>query len=121
MGIMQVLMGGAASGIVNPLPGGNALTTVTVNQNGTLTLNTSGDLIEQNWYAPTTTSIGNGYHVKFTVLSGSLLRNDAADFTQITTGRIAAAPGIPTSITVDIATDSGGLNVVTTGTYTIAT
>ena len=117
-----------SGGIVNPLPGGTAQASglnapyVIVNSDGTITL--LANTTTQNWYTPTTTGIGTGYYVKFSKVSGDNADyNQAADWTEITSnfyiGYASGGGAKSGDWTVEIASDSGGTTVVTSGTYTM--
>lgn len=120
MGIQQAMVGGG--GIVNPLLGGTATpigvtlgSQVAVLADGRLGVGESAGYVYQNWYLPTTTGVGDGFYVKFTV-TGTTIGNDAADWTQINATREVTGFG---SVLVEIASDAGGTAVVTSGTYTL--
>jgi hypothetical protein len=123
MGMMQMLMGGSRSGgVVNPLAGGTAVPVglteggqVAVLADGRLGVTDSFDYVYQNWFMPTTAGVGTGYYVKFT-LTGTTYESGASDWTEITATREVRGVG---SLLVEIASDSGGSTVVTSGTYTL--
>jgi hypothetical protein len=130
MGMMQMLMGAsstASSGIVNPLPGGQYLAgggnaaLYQFNRDGTTDF---GGSARGNWYAPTTTDIGDSYWVRFTHSSGTALDyNQATTWTQLTTsyyfGYDPAGVYKDGDVLVEISSASGGTPVVASGTYRI--
>lgn len=73
---------------------------------------------DPNWFLPTFTGIGSSYWIRLTATSGSFTTNAASSFVQLNTSRAATftqAGGAGTAtvtFTIDIATDSGGTNIV---------
>jgi hypothetical protein len=130
----QMLMGGGG-GLVIPMPGGStsdtvfdpadALATVTINRDGTLT-GTGGDFgFSHNWYRNGGATIGDGFWVRATVTSGGLSGGSGTGtWLQLSSSRnwqrnrttVGSSAG---TITLEIATDSGGTNIVTSGSYTL--
>lgn len=128
----------------NPLTGGAfyytrinlaQTTAIMVNTNGTLEITNNGTVTATHqWYNPTTTGIGNTHWVRFTRTSETLAgvgsksttastgwlaltaQQSVQAFANATAGTIASARGI---YTVEIATDSGGSNIVCSGSYDI--
>jgi hypothetical protein len=105
--------------------GGAAVTgTVTYNTNGTVSvdpgLGTSGTNTTHNWFTPTTPNIGNLYFLKITPTAGALTSNAASTFTAlssnlaITRQSNAGGPLQQCTYTVEISTNSGGTNIVST-------
>jgi hypothetical protein len=130
MGMMQMLMATAGSGVVSALPGGTAngaagvAATLTVNTNGTLTLTLPA--VSQNWYLPTTAGIGAGYYVNFTLDSGDAFDYDttSGSWTQLNNfdqyvGYATGAGAKSSSVIVEISTSGSGTPVVSSGTYTL--
>lgn len=91
-----------------------------------------GVLASGNWVTPTTAGIGTGKYVKFTLNSVSgtggtwtnttaWLQLSTTQFVQVTetSGTGGASRTRGANYTVQIATDSGGTNIVTSGTVTI--
>lgn len=108
---------------------GAALTsTVTFNTVGTVVGSTTGTSTladtTHSWFTPPLTGAGNLYFLKITPTVGTLTTNGAAAFTALS-GAIAitrnAALGVAQSCTytVQIATDIGGVNIVSTQTGNI--
>jgi hypothetical protein len=99
-----------------------------VNSNGTITSSVSqsdnGTITGSNWYSVTTTGAGNNYWVRFTPTTGTLTTNTASTFTNMGSTQTAAVQLPSTSsklctFTIEIATDSGGSNIVLTSTGNI--
>lgn len=136
----------ASSGsIVNPLPGNGSTYSSSddissqvylyVNTDGIMQVNTTsaGTTTIGNWFTPTTTGIGNSYWVRFVLnsTSGSSTNTSWTTTTgwlQLSSQRscfVSAFTSGPSNrsrtanYTVQIATDSGGTNIVTSGTYTL--
>lgn len=66
---------------------------------------------DPNWYRPTTTNVGANYWISF----------DGGAWQQLNSGRTTSLTGTNSSVSrsVRIATDSGGVNIVATGTVTL--
>lgn len=105
-------------------PGVTATATLTVNSDGSVTgsgiNNDLGSPGSGAWYSPITTGIGSFYWVRFTATSGTFSSNDASAFTALSSARsvtkTASAGSASVTFTIDIATDSGGSNIVFTST-----
>ena len=105
-------------------PGSSATASFAVSSNGTAsgagTINDGTTPGSSNWYTPTTTGIGNSYYVKYTVTSGSASSNAASSFTLLNTPpsitKTASAGSGTCTFKIEIATDSGGTNIVFTST-----
>lgn len=103
--------------------------TVTVNTDGTITYTASSTGSgSTSWGAPTTSGIGSLYWVRFTLTSGDALSsNGASTWTQLSTGRSFArqaslsGDSFSSTVTIELATDSGGANVVATWTGNVIT
>ena len=71
-----------------------------------------------SWGSPTTAGVGAAYWAKFTATSGSFDGNEASTWTQINTSLSCYLTGsfgsLSTTFKVEIATDSGGSNIVFT-------
>jgi hypothetical protein len=121
-----------ASGTIS-LSGGNGVQQPTYNGaanlvlagNGTATLNGAG---ASSWYAPTTASIGAGFYIKITQTGGTSGYSFSAAtsaYTNITAGGLTigiSGPGgssFSVTGTYNIASDSGGVNVLGTGSITL--
>lgn len=100
--------------------------TVTFNTNGTTVGSTNGTSTTSdtthNWFKPTTTGAGNGYFLKVTLTAGTpFTANGASSFTALSapiaiTRFAAGGADLTTTYTVDISTDAGGTNIVSTQT-----
>lgn len=105
-------------------PGVTATAQITVNTDGSVGLaaidNDLSSPGSEAWYLPLTSSIGDNYWVRFTATSGAFTTNEASSFTALTAGRSATKSATTGSaqvtFTIDIATDSGGSNIVFTST-----
>lgn len=75
---------------------------------------------DTQWYEPVTTGIGSSFWIRFTATSGTLTTNTASTFTSLATAqscdKSALNGALTVTVTVEIATDSGGSNIV----YTMA-
>lgn len=73
-----------------------------------------------NWFIPTITGIGSNYWVRYTATTGTLTSNDASTWTQLNATRSCIKSGTTglasCTFTVEIASDSGGANIVFTST-----
>lgn len=93
-----------------------AIATFVLNTNGVCT--NSPSTAPGNWYSPTTTSIGDSYWARVTVTSGSLSSGTTGSWVQLNTFRDwtrnnAGIEGtLSATLTLEIATDSGGSNIV---------
>lgn len=106
-------------------PGFAATATFTLNTDGTVTASfVDGDggstIGSASWFTPTTAGIGSSYWVRYTVTSGTATTNGASSFTQLNAARSitksASAGTASCTFTIEIATDSGGTNIVLTST-----
>lgn len=130
--------GVSAFAIVDPLAGGtytdmdtapgSAACTMSVGSAGHIGFvgAASGDLGGQDWGTPNTAGVGSGYWVRVTLTSGTFSASDGSGWLQLSTTRnwTRSRPtgGIGTTsctCTVDIATDSGGVNIVASGSFTL--
>lgn len=97
-----------------------AAASCTLNTDGTCTNTPSTS--PTNWYTPTTGSIGTGYWVRATATSGSLSSGTTGSWLQLNSARTwvrdnAGTEGtLSATLTLEIATDSGGVNIVATRT-----
>lgn len=75
---------------------------------------------DSQWYEPVTTGIGALFWVRFTATAGTLNTNTASTFTSLSSAQSCSKSGSTgtssATVTIDIATDSGGSNIV----YTMA-
>jgi hypothetical protein len=127
-----------SGGIVSPFtawdlkgdnsPGNSAGATIYFNSDGTVTyavqfVDVSNTVGTESWFSPTTTGIGNSYWVRFTVTSGTLTTNQASTWTALSSARAfdkqAVSGAVSATVTVEIASDSGGTNIVFTSTGNI--
>ena len=114
--------------------GGYGYITLTFNTNGTWSCvgSVSGTIGSGNWASPTTTSIGSSYWIRWTRTASTLgggsstpssgwLALDAARTITVTNNGTSGGY-VDSTYTLEIATDSGGSNVVAscTGTYLYA-
>lgn len=131
MGIHQAFLGSGGGRVVSPLTDRNVVAssisaepTVTVKTDGTLYRTGISSATDQ-WFEPTTAGIGSSYWVRFTVTAGDALSyTPGSGWLQISEDRLIGnvREGKPTSVVlIEIASDSGGSNVVTSGTFTIYT
>lgn len=134
-GIMMALLAGGG-GVVTPLTALNVTDTVLLSTadatlrfdtNGAVTSLTNSNGVQQitDWYQPNITGIGNQFWIRATLSSGTSPTGSALNtwlqlsspaswrLTQTTNGSRTC------TLAISIATDSGGTNVVTTGTATI--
>ena len=133
MGIQQMLLG-AGGGVVSPLP--------TLSSNDTqlsptdpfalITFGANGQIISTNdgtfnWFAPAVAGVGATYWVRATVNSGtSPSGQPVGSWLQLDVDRTwilsRSTVGITTcSLTFQIATDSGGANIIASGIGSITT
>lgn len=125
----------AGAGVVSPLPGGESSDYVLFSGTATAgwTFSTAGNVTDEGesgnhhqWYSPPETGIGAGYWVRATLNSGTS-PSGAALATWLSLASVArqwtltrSTQGTSTcSLTISIATDAAGTNVVATGTYVI--
>jgi hypothetical protein len=128
--LAALLMGLAASGInrafvtwavsasaVDPL---TATAAIRFNTDGTITKTGSGNG-SLSWFTPTSAGIGSSFWVKLTATSGAFSTNAASSFVQMSSNRLAnlqqiGAGSAAVTFTIEIASDSGGSNLVFTRT-----
>lgn len=109
--------------------GASCSQTLTLNTDGTFSVTGSGDAYETdsgNWYSPTTTGIGSSYWVRFTRTAWNSQGSATATtgWLQLSSARsISAAASATFNVvncaatwTIEIASDSGGTNIVSTTT-----
>jgi len=103
--------------------------------NGNITTqNGQGDIVDLgSWYTPETAAIGAGYYIRWTATvinntgPGTYYDGGSVFWLPLTTNRSFGVSAGPTNIskqievsyTVEIATDSGGSNIVATGTHSL--
>ena len=128
----------AAFSIVNPLAGGTYIDgdvapgsvscTMSVGSDGYIGFSgvAAGDLGGQLWGTPQTAGVGVGYWVRVTLTSGTFSSSAGSGWLQLSTTRHwtrnRPTSGIGTTsctCTVEIATDSGGASIVTSGSFTL--
>lgn len=115
--------GGTVNAIA-PAPS-TATAGVTFNTDGSISFNGSGPAADTNWWRPTATSIGASYWVRATVNSGTLSTGTSGSWLQLNAARSwtksSTGAGVLTcNITLQVASDSGGANIVSSGTYTLS-
>lgn len=103
--------------------------TITFNADGTISGTTAGfasHTFADNWYKPTTSSIGNSYWIRATVATGTNLTSPSSGTTgtwlQLSSARawsntISSVTNKQTRLNIDIASDSLGSNIVASGIY----
>jgi hypothetical protein len=103
---------------------------IVLNSDGTITAYTTGSgYAAGSWYWPTTTNIGSGAWVRITYVSGDALDSGTDWYLAPGTWNSLAAganigfaggsaAGRLAVYTIEIATDSGGSTIVSTGNYT---
>ncbi len=115
-------------------------TTIGVTAQAGLTWGTNGSLASfgagsfswsgpTNWFAPTTTSIGNSYWIKFELTPGGDPWDVSTSINDLQVYPLSSARTVQwtqtiigtkfASVTVRIYTDSGGTNLVATGTFDV--
>jgi hypothetical protein len=121
---------------VNPLAGGTAVhNTVTPTQaNAGWRFNTNGSIdirvgasytVNQNWFNPNSTNIGNQYWARATLSSGTSPGGDVVgSWLALTSARewnlSQSIVGLTTcTLTIAIASDAAGTNIVGSGSFTI--
>lgn len=105
-------------------PGISAAASLTFAADGSISYAaTAGDLSSPGstqWYNPITSAIGANYYIRFTATSGTFTTNDASTFTILSSSRTvtksATTGAASVTFTIEIATDSGGTNIVFTST-----
>lgn len=131
--------GVAAFAITNPLTGGtytdndaapgSAACTMSVGSDGHIGFvgAASGDLGGQDWGTPTTAGIGSGYWVRVTLTSGAFSASDGSGWLQLSTSRnwtrnrpTGGSGKTGCTCTVEVATDSGGANIVASGSFALS-
>jgi hypothetical protein len=108
-------------------PGATATASLIFGTNGSVASNATIDggstTGSASWYSPNTTGIGSSYWIRFTPTSGSFTTNGASSFSQLSSNRqvtksaSTSAGGV--TFTIEIASDSGGSNIVMTSTGNI--
>jgi hypothetical protein len=130
-GIQQILA--ASSDPYRGFTGGSALdfvvdpndasARVTLVNDGTVTRVSVGSMMS-NWYTPTTAGVGASHWVRATVTSGSLSSGTTGSWVSINTNPawVCSQTVIGTktaTVTLELATDSGGANIVGSCSVTI--
>lgn len=135
-GVMMMMFGGKGAGVNNPIPdinlyayfyGGIPSVSVTVKADGSIAVSGidqdggAGSTSGGGWYSPTTAGIGSGYWVRMTLLSGTAPGTSPGlgTWLQLSSDRqwgwSRASNGSTTAtVKIEIATDSGGTNIVAT-------
>lgn len=106
-------------------PGNTATSSMSFGSNGSAIGTASidnGDGVAGStaWYQPLITGIGAGFWLKYTPTTGTFTSNGAATFTALSSNLGCTKSGTSSSASVifkvEIATDSGGTNIVFTST-----
>lgn len=123
--------------VVQPLPGGtvqsttitpsDASATLNFNRAGTVTSSRAGagSTVSHDWHLNPTATVGDGFWVRATLAAGTTPTSGTiGSWTQLsatsTWNNTRTITGNKTStLTIELATDSGGANIVTSGTYII--
>lgn len=113
--------------------GGTCSARVSFNSDGSLTGSTGGTgtldvdtVTGDNYWIPTTAGIGASLWLRATLTSGTFTSGTAGTWQALTTGLIftrASPGGVGSSIvtaTFEIATDSGGVNIIASGSITLS-
>lgn len=105
---------------------GSLTSTITFNADGTAPGSNNGTSTPtdttHNWFSPTTTNIGASFFLRVTLTAGTpFTTNGAASFTALSapimiTRFAASGANLTSTYTVEIATDAGGTNIVSTQT-----
>lgn len=125
------LYGKSNGGTLNPSASAmaptSAIATLTFGTDGTITIAGSGTSNQTAyWYKPATSGIGSSYWLRVTVNSGSSLTGSSTGtWLQLSTSRsfnlTSSGNGVlSTNITIEIATDSGGSNIVASASATLS-
>jgi len=130
-------LGFKAVNIVNPLVGGIASSFVVdpadaqafwrFNPDGTVDRKNTGGTTanQQQWYRPTGGTPGTGYWIRCTVNSGTTPTGSATgSWLQLNAARTwqhdqTVIGTVTCTLTIEIASDSGGANIVSSGSFTI--
>lgn len=127
------------SEVVQPLPGGlvSSLTLSPANANATLNFNSDGTVssshngsgldVSHNWHLNPAGGVGTNFWVRATVSAGTTPTSGTVDsWLQLSSNRswanadaVANGLSVTSTLTIEIATDSGGSNIVTSGSYTV--
>lgn len=103
--------------------------TLTFNTDGTISGTTAGfasHTFSDNWYKPTTASIGSSYYIRATVVTGTNLTSPSSGTTgswlQLNSARswansISSATNKQSKLTIEIATDAAGTNIIASAAY----
>lgn len=135
MSMQQMLVAGGMS-LVVPLPGGTtdsdgtapgpATVDLNVTSDGRVTGSGSTTPIAQNWFQPTTASIGTNFWVRASLTGGSApSAGTTGSWLQLSSSRQwtntrITLPGSKTStLLIEIASDAAGANIITSGSYTL--
>lgn len=115
--------GGAVNAIV-PAPG-TATAGVTFGTDGAISFNGSGPAADTNWWRPTAAGIGASYWVRATVNSGTLSTGTSGSWLQLNAARSwtksSTGAGVLTcNITLQVASDAGGVDIVSSGSYNLS-
>jgi hypothetical protein len=98
----------------------DAVAGVTFSPNGILAGLGTGTSVGNNWFSPTTSAAGDNYWIRLTVNSGtSPSSGTTGTWLQLNTNRswdwvVSVNITITADVTIQIASDSGGTNIVST-------
>lgn len=125
--------GGFGGSVAVSRLGGACTARASFNSDGSLTGSTGGvgtldtdTVTGDNYWTPTTTGIGATLWLRATLTSGTFTSGTAGTWQALTTGLIftrASPGGVGTNIvtaTFEIATDSGGANIIASGSITLS-
>lgn len=132
-GLNMMLAAAAGAAVVSPLLGGfaydfdaSARASYTFNPDGSVDVEAATNVTNsQQWFKPVQSAVGAGYWIRATKTSGTTPGGDAlATWLQLNVARqwyLRAAPNndFACTLTIQIATDSAGTNIVTSGGYSI--
>jgi hypothetical protein len=116
---VAAILNSSGSAVSGAFAGG----TVTLNSDGTATgTSYSGNA---NWYQPTTTGVGSRFWARTTRTSGQsgvVFSPASGTWWSLSSGRTWSATGGSGGCTgtIELATDSGGANIVATGTISVS-
>ena len=130
----RTFFGSRGAKVLNPLPGGtvddiriyptSATATLFLNADGSVSCNASASLSTPvpQWFDPVTAGIGSSYWVN-TTFSGTPPSGPLSTWVSLSAGQswsLTALNAVKlTTLTIQIATDAAGANVVASGSYTL--